>query len=163
MDYTICPLTAQDEPIVWDMLRYAAHEPSLESVQQQPELARYAAGWGRVGDCGYAAWQGTMPIGAAWMRLWPGEDKGFGYIGEDIPELGIAVTPEYRGQGVGTRLLTQLLDAARGKFRAVSLSVRGNSPAVNLYRRVGFVPVPKSEIPNRTGSLSFNMVYQLSQ
>ena len=162
MDYTICSLTAQDEPIVWDMLRYAAHESSLESVQQQPELARYAAGWGRVGDCGYAAWQGAMPTGAAWMRLWSGDDKGFGYISDDIPELGLAVIPDYRGQGIGTRLLTQLLDTARGKFRAVSLSVRSDSPAVNLYKQVGFVPVPESDMPNRTGSLSFNMVYQFS-
>ena len=136
MNYMICPLTTQDEPIVWDMLRYAAHESSLESVQQQPELARYAAGWGRVGDCGYGAWQGTTPIGAAWMRLWSGDDKGFGYISDGIPELGLAVIPDYRGQGIGTRLLTQLLDTAKGKFRCPRVTCLTELVA---YRSIWFI------------------------
>ncbi|ASC74152.1 Mycothiol acetyltransferase [Halomicronema hongdechloris C2206] len=154
------PLTAGDEPIVWEMLRYAAHESSLEALQH-PLLARYTTGWGRPGDVGYGAWRAATPIGAAWLRLWSGGDKGFGYIRDDIPELSIGVAPDYRGQGVGTRLLTQLLAAAKGAFPAVSLSVRGDNPAVRLYSRVGFVPVSGSEILNRTGSESFNMICAL--
>ncbi|MBD2317494.1 hypothetical protein [Phormidium tenue] len=38
MDYRIRDLTVADEPILWTMLMYAAHEPSLESVQRQPIL-----------------------------------------------------------------------------------------------------------------------------
>jgi hypothetical protein len=55
MDFTYRPLTLEDELIVWQMLRYAAHESSVESVQQQPELARYALNWGREGDIGCVA------------------------------------------------------------------------------------------------------------
>jgi hypothetical protein len=36
MDYIVRPLTVEDESIVWEMLRYASHEPSLDSVQKQP-------------------------------------------------------------------------------------------------------------------------------
>lgn len=160
MDYTIRPLSSKDEPIVWDMLQYAAQESSLEALQH-PLLAHYAAGWGRSGDMGYGAWHEATPIGAAWLRLWSEEDKGFGYIHDDIPELSIGVAPEYRGQGIGTRLLTQLLNAAKGNFPAVSLSVRGDNPAVHLYTRIGFVPVSGSEVLNRTGSESFNMICDL--
>jgi GNAT superfamily N-acetyltransferase len=50
----------------------------------------------------------------------------------------MAVLPEYRGQGVGTRLLGELLRLADGRYGAVSLSVSAENPAVRLYRRWGF-------------------------
>lgn len=50
MECMVRALTAEDELVVWEMLRYAAHEPSVEFIQKQPCLARYASGWGRVGD-----------------------------------------------------------------------------------------------------------------
>ena len=93
--------------------------------------------------------------------MWSETDKGFGYIRHDIPELSIGVAPDYRGQGIGTRLLPQLLADAKEHFSAVSLSVRGDNPAVHLYSRVGFIPVSGSEVLNRTGSESFNMIYEL--
>ncbi|MGL4621998.1 MAG: hypothetical protein ACRCZS_23565, partial [Chroococcidiopsis sp.] len=42
MNFVIRPLMLEDELIVWKMLRYASHESSIESVKQQPYLARYA-------------------------------------------------------------------------------------------------------------------------
>jgi hypothetical protein len=90
MDFVIRSLMIEDELIVWEMLRYAAHESSIESVQQQPYLARYALNWGRMGDLGYvASINDTSPLGAAWLRLWLGEDQGFGYVKDQIPELAI--------------------------------------------------------------------------
>jgi ribosomal protein S18 acetylase RimI-like enzyme len=160
MDFVIRSLMVEDESIVWEMLRYAAHESSIQSVQQQPYLARYALNWGRIGDFGYVASIDTSPIGAAWLRLWLGEDKGFGYVKDEIPELVIAVLPDYRGQGIGAKLLTQILGAAKMKYPAVSLSVRANNPVVRLYERTGFIQIPESEVVNRAGEVSFNMVYE---
>jgi GNAT superfamily N-acetyltransferase len=116
MDFAYRSLTLEDELIVWGMLRYAAHESSVESVQQQPYLARYALDWGRVGDVGYVSFADISPIGAAWLRLWLGEEKGFGYVRDEIPELAIAVVPDFRGQGVGTKLLEQILNTAKMKY-----------------------------------------------
>ncbi len=161
MDYTIRPLTIEDRSIVWEMLRYASHEHSLESVQKQPCLARYASGWGRVGDIGCVATRATASIGAAWLRLWVEQDKGFGYVSDKIPELAMAVLPDYRGQGIGTQLLMQVLEVAKGHFPAVSLNVREDNRVVRLYERAGFIKVPGSEIINRTGGVSFNMVRKL--
>lgn len=133
MDYTVRTLTVEDESIVWEMLRYASHETSLDSVQKQPYLARYASGWGRVGDVGCVATRDKALVGAAWLRLWVEEDKGFGYISDEIPELVMAVLPNCRGQGIGTQLLMKLLEVAKGRFPAVSLNVRGDNCVVRLY------------------------------
>ena len=155
------PLTAADIAIVWQMLVHAAHEDSLQSVQSQPNLARYAEDWGRPGDMGYVALR-PQPIGAAWLRIWQGPDQGFGYVDETVPELAIAVLPEHRDQGIGTQLLQQLLSAAQPIFPAVSLSVRADNPAWALYQRLGFTPIAGSEQQNRTGGQSVTMVCPLS-
>jgi ribosomal protein S18 acetylase RimI-like enzyme len=162
MRYTLRALTPQDEPIVWIMLMYAAHESSLESVQTQPFLTRYAIDWGRSGDLGVVAELAEQPIGAAWLRLWSA-DRGFGYIDDAIPELAMAVAPNYRGQGLGTQLLNQLLASAQTVYPAVSLSVRANNPALSLYQRTGFLKVIGSEVVNRTGGVSFTMMYRFSE
>jgi ribosomal protein S18 acetylase RimI-like enzyme len=163
MDYSIRALTLKDQAIVWEMLRYAAHESSIESVQSQPLLARYAADWGRPGDVGCVATLSPIAIGAAWLRFGSGEDQGFGYISDDIPELAIAVLPNYRGQGLGTELLMQILEMAKPNVSAVSLSVRTDNPVVRLYERSGFVKVAGSEAVNRTGGGSFTMVCKLNK
>jgi GNAT superfamily N-acetyltransferase len=161
MDFVMRSLMVEDESIVWEMLRYAAHESSIDSIRQQPYLARYALNWGRMGDFGYVASVDTISIGAAWLRLWLGEDKGFGYVKDRIPELAIAVLPDYRGQGIGAKLLTQILGTAKMKYPAVSLSVRANNPVVHLYERTGFMKIPGSEVVNRAGEVSFNMMCEL--
>ena len=77
------------------------------------------------------------------------EDKLVGYAG--IARLGrippyeyevhtIGVDPDYQGQGIGRRLLTDLLEFASGG--AVFLEVRtDNEAAIALYESVGFVNV----------------------
>jgi ribosomal protein S18 acetylase RimI-like enzyme len=160
MNYHIRALTASDESIVWEMLHYAAHQPSLISIRSQPYLARYAADWGRIGDLGFVAESGEISIGAAWLRLWLGDDKGFGYVSDAIPELGIAALPDYQNQGIGTQLLMQVLNMAKGRFPAVSLSVRASNPVVRLYARFGFIKVVGSESINDAGSESFNMIFK---
>jgi ribosomal protein S18 acetylase RimI-like enzyme len=55
--------------------------------------------------------------------------------------LGMGLLPEYRGRGLGERLLRDSIDAARrGGFERIELSVYGrNVRAAALYRKVGFV------------------------
>lgn len=160
MDYLVRLMTIADVAIVWEMLMYAAHADSLASVRSQPDLARYATDWGRAGDLGWVAERDGRAIGAAWLRLWSAAERGFGYIDERIPELAIAVLPDERGCGIGTQLLQQVLALAQDKYPAVSLSVRAQNPVVSLYKRMGFTPVPSSEIVNRTGDASLTMICQ---
>ncbi len=143
-------LEAEDEPVLWIMLYLAIHvapgetPPPLNSIFL-PELARYARNWGRPGDMGVIAYdQQNLPIGAAWLRLMTGAERGSGWVDDQTPELSIAVVPEYRGKGLGTALLNRAITLAEEQFPAVSLSVSASNPAANLYRRLGFVEVHNS-------------------
>ncbi len=151
------PLTVNDEPLLWHFLMLAAHESELQIVQSNSSLARYVTGWGRAGDSGFVAFEENEAIGAAWLRLWRGGDKGFGWLSDDVPELAMAVSPAWRARSVGTQLVNAVLQDARGYYRAVSLSVREDNPAVRLYERVGFTKVSGSETVNRVGGTSFIM------
>jgi len=121
----------------------AGSDPLPRTIVQQPSLAAYVRGWGRSGDLGVIAsdGQGSQPIGAVWSRLASEAEHGFGYVDAQTPELGIAVLPEYRGQGVGTALLRRYLAEAERLYPAVSLSVSPNNPAKRLYERLGFKQV----------------------
>jgi ribosomal protein S18 acetylase RimI-like enzyme len=144
-NYVIRCLTQRDERFLWRMLYHAIYlhegQPLPDpDVVNQPELARYVRRWGRADDIGFLAMdaQGNEPIGAAWLRLLRGNNRGFGYVDDATPELSVAVVPEYRGQGIGTRLLERLLQEASHHHAAVSLSVTADNPALRLYQRLGF-------------------------
>jgi len=110
------------------------------SIILQPAIARYTVHWGRRGDDGlFAVEKGSgLDLGAAWLRLWQPGDAGFGFVDFETPELSIAVRPEYRGLGIGTLLLKELLAYADSRHAAVSLSVSNANPAMRLYGRFGF-------------------------
>jgi ribosomal protein S18 acetylase RimI-like enzyme len=157
-------LTDRDESLVWRMLYEAARvaeeqRRSVDDIRQDFYLQKYAKGWGRSGDLGIAAFtNGTgEPVGAAWLRVLVGADRGDGYIDDETPELAVGVIPGHRGRGVGTELLQRLLEAARGLIPAVSLTVRDSSPSIRLYERFGFRRLP-GKLTNRVGGRSVKMV-----
>lgn len=118
----------------------ADERPSLEAVLSVPENARYIAEWGRPGDVAmYALDRRDEPVGAAWLRLFTAAAPGYGYVADDVPELAIAVYPEFRGQRVGTLLLGSVIARAeRDRARGISLSVNRDNRVKHLYARYGF-------------------------
>jgi len=146
MDYVIRPLTAADEPILWEML-YQALQTSEgappRDVVRQPQFARHAEGWGRAGDTGFVAYDAKQKdklLGAVWLRLagdQRDETKG-------TPELAFGVKPGLRRRGIGAALLTQLVKATPQQS-TISISAPANNPAVRLYERFGFKIVRQGE------------------
>jgi GNAT superfamily N-acetyltransferase len=112
------------------------------SVLADPEIAHYLTGWMRPGDAGVIAIEDGVPAGAAWWRHFSSDSPGYGYVADDVPELGMAVLEPFRRRGAAGALLDALIARARGEgVRAVSLSVEdGNDVARLLYERRGFVP-----------------------
>lgn len=141
---TLRPATPDDLPALREAFVQAIHVPPGApapgpSILDSPALAPLVAGWGRPGDRALIAEaeDGTR-LGAAWVRLWPGPERGYGFVDEDTPELGISVVPGRRGRGVGTALLRALLAEVARHHEAVSLSVSTANPARRLYEREGF-------------------------
>jgi ribosomal protein S18 acetylase RimI-like enzyme len=117
--------------------------PSGDEVLADPRYAMYLAGWPMRGDYGLVAEQ-DGPIGAAWYRIYTGVTHGHGFVAEDVPELSIAVIRSRRHEGIGRRLLVDLIEASVAQgYPAISLSVAEGNPARGLYESVGFVHVEK--------------------
>jgi ribosomal protein S18 acetylase RimI-like enzyme len=114
---------------------------SVRDVMNQPELAHYVTGWPQPGDRGVIAEEGR-PIGAAWLRVFPEHDPGFGFVDAQTPEVSIGVVRERRGLGIGSLLLGALIAQARHDgLASVSLSVEPDNHAHRLYKRLGFETV----------------------
>ena len=59
---------------------------------------------------------------------------------DEIRIIDLALLPEHRGRGAGTRLLGALLDEGARAGRRVSVHVEKHNPALRLYERLGFLP-----------------------
>ena len=59
-----------------------------------PEIRKYVENWGKEGDFGYVAVDNESGAGvvAIWLRFFDFNNKGYGYIGDSIPEIGIIHT-----------------------------------------------------------------------
>jgi len=135
-----------DEPFLWDMgWEATAVDDGMRALGREaafaiPHVRRYLDGWGRPGDAGVvAAAADGQRLGAAWYRLFPAEDPGWGFVAAGVPELAIGVVAGARGTGIGSGLLDAILAVAREQgYRALSLSVDRQNPARRLYERKGF-------------------------
>ena len=141
MEYIFRPLTAADEPILWEMLYEALHtsqEAPPRDIIKHPEFARYVESWGRAGDAGFVAHdvQSNELLGAVWIRLFSNEPDA-------TPSLAFAVKPGQRRKGIGAALLTQLVKA-HPHHSTISIRAPANNSAVRLYGRFGFKIVRQS-------------------
>lgn len=64
----------------------------------------------------------------------------------EICLVDIALLSDRRGRGIGTALVTALLDEARASARRVCLHVEPFNPALRLYLRLGFKPVEQQGV-----------------
>ena len=108
--------------------------PPREIIYEAKQLV-YHEDFGGRDDFGVVAEIDGTVVGIAWSRL----IKAYGYVDDDTPEFAVAILPEFRGLGLGTKLLERLFEVLRlhGYLR-VSLSVDVVNPALRLYERLGF-------------------------
>ena len=74
--------------------------------------------------------QAGTAVGRLYLARWKSEHR----------IVDIALLPEHRGRGLGTALLSDLLDEAATAGKAVTIHVEKFNPALTLYRRLGFSP-----------------------
>jgi ribosomal protein S18 acetylase RimI-like enzyme len=146
LEFTIRRAAFGDLPFLREMLFEAAavseriREMGTETALALPAVAHILENFGREGDFGFVAETADkILIGAIWARLFTDDEKGYGFVSAEIPELAVAVAPDFRGRSAGTKLLKELIKEARNlKFPALSLSVDRRNPALKLYERLGF-------------------------
>lgn len=106
----------------------------LLQLQYEAHGAQLLSCWGLGGDCVVEV--GGRAAGRLWVTLSPG-----GFHLADISLL-----PEFRGHGIGRKLLLSLCDAADHAGHPINLSVAmDNIAAIELYQRFGFVPTSKHD------------------
>lgn len=145
-------LLKDDFPFLQEMAVHAvwwqstSELPSVARALTEPEFAKLLDDWGRAGDRALVATRAGKPLGAAWFRLWNPHLHSYGFVDQQTPELGLAVLPAGRRQGVGRVLLRRLVELARGDgHRSLSLSVNPANPARMLYESEGFVRVAEDD------------------
>lgn len=149
MNYHIRPITEQDIPFLWITLYESLYVPEgkealSREIINEPSISKYVEDWGREGDLGYIAENAEgESIGSITVRYFSEDNPGFGTVSSEVPELGMAILPAYRRQGLGTLLMEQMIAGLREQgIDQVSLSVDPcNAAAVKLYQRFGFKPV----------------------
>ena len=102
---------------------FATYEPVLLLARDGERLVGYGLAY-------------AMPAADGWLTdTWATGDR----VGE-IESLG--VLPEYRGRGLGTRLLERLQDrlSEQGVADLVLGLLPGNTDALRLYERLGYRP-----------------------
>jgi ribosomal protein S18 acetylase RimI-like enzyme len=139
----------EDLPFLRKMLYEAANRPgapwpAFDVSMEEARNRRFWSGWMRVGDLGVVAEDATVPVGAAWIRRFAGEELS-AIDDPEVPVLAIAVERDYRGCGVGGLLMDALIEHARASgVRAISLTTGlFNDAAVRLYLSRGFAEVSR--------------------
>ncbi len=166
MKPTLYFLRSTEQKIATDMLHYAARLDEVgKTLADVPELAIYEKFYGvNHRDLGLYALAGHSVAGAAWIRLLSEEDAPNAYVDAATPVLTIGVKPEFRGQGIGSAMLEQLLVEAGALYDQLSVSVVSGSPALKLFERFGFaVAEGAQKVSPADGSAVVTMIKKLER
>lgn len=134
-------------PILEDFLYEAIFIPEgvekpSRDILNNKELQVYISDFGKSDDNCLVAVLDNKIIGACWSRIM----NDYGHIDDSTPSLAISLYPEYRGNRIGTILISEMLKLLKNKgYSKVSLAVQKANYAVKMYKRVGFKIVDDNE------------------
>lgn len=106
-----------------------------KEIINHPDLQIYVSDFGKQDDnCLVAECDGKV-IGAVWARI----INDYGHIDDKTPSLAISLYKDFRGLGIGTALMKEMIELLKSKgYAKVSLSVQKANYAYKLYKKVGF-------------------------
>lgn len=141
MKYTIRAMIAQEYSLLDDFLYEAIFvpegvEPPSKNIITAPELQVYVKDFGTSkDDFALVAEVENKIIGAVWVRIM----NDYGHIDDNTPSLAISLYKKYRGQGIGSSLIKEMLSLLQAHaYKRVSLSVQKTNYAAKLYQKIGF-------------------------
>ena len=148
MEYTIREMTVMEYPLLNEFLYKAIFipdgiKPPPKNIIASPELQIYVDRFGASkADFALVAEVEQKIVGAVWVRI----IHDYGHIDDNTPSLAMSVLKAYRGMGIGTSLLTQMMSTEKAAgYAKLSLSVQKDNYAVKLYRKAGFIAVKETD------------------
>ena len=117
--------------------------PPDRSLIERSELKIYYEGFGtgRADHCIVAEDDGKV-VGAVWSRIM----NDYGHVDDATPSIAISLYKDYRGQGIGTRMMTEILALLKTKgYKHASLAVQKANYACRMYEKTGFKTVKENE------------------
>ena len=111
-------------------------EPPARDIVERPELKIYyeCFGSGTADYCLVAEAEGQV-VGAVWTRIM----DDYGHVDDETPSFAISLIPKYRGRGIGTEMMKEMLSLLKGQgYKQASLAVQKANYAVRMYENVGF-------------------------
>ena len=148
MEYTIRKMTVLEYPLLSDFLYEAIFipdgiKPPPRNIIASPELQIYVERFGALKDdfALVAEIEGKV-VGAVWVRIM----NDYGHIDDETPSLAISLYQKYRGQGIGTAMMKEMLALLKSHgYSRVFLSVQKANYAAKLYLKVGFEIVREND------------------
>ena len=128
------------EEFIYQAIFQREGEPLLpRSIIKEPTIDVFIKDFGKPDDnCLVAEIDGKV-VGSVWTRILNNEIKGFGNVDDSTPEFAISILPEYRGGGIGTKLMIAMLVLLKAKgYSQASLAVQKDNYAEKMYHSVGF-------------------------
>ena len=118
-------------------------KPPAKEIIELPERKLYIEEFGiRPGDNCLVADFGGKAIGAVCARIM----DDYGHVDDETPFIAISLYREYRGQGIGSRMMREMLEQLKAQgYKRASLSVQKTNYAVKMYRKLGFAIVDENE------------------
>lgn len=148
MEYTIRKMTVPEYPLLSDFLYEAIFipdgiKPPPRDIIASPELQIYIERFGASkGDFALVAEIERKIVGAVWVRIM----NDYGHIDDETPSLAISLHKEYRGKGLGTNMMKEMLSLLKTHgYKRVSLSVQKANYAAEMYRKIGFEIIKENE------------------
>ena len=117
--------------------------PPDRSIIEQPELSLYYEdfGSGPADHCLVVEVEGKV-VGAVWTRIM----NDYGHVDDDTPSFAVSLYKEYRGQGIGTVMMREMLALLKAQgYKQASLAVQKANYAVRMYEAVGFKTVDEND------------------
>ena len=141
MNYKIRKILEREVSLLQDFLYEAIFVPEgmfapPKSIINQPELQVYITDFGKKkDDIGLVAEVGKKVVGAVWVRIM----DDYGHIDNDTPSFAISLYKDYRGFGIGTDLMKEMLRILKDRgYKQASLAVQKANYAVRMYQKTGF-------------------------
>ena len=141
MNYKIRKILEREVSLLQDFLYEAIFVPEgmlapPKSIINQPELQVYITDFGKKkDDIGLVAEVDKKVVGAVWVRIM----DDYGHIDNDTPSFAISLYKDYRGFGIGTDLMKEMLRILKDRgYKQASLAVQKANYAVKMYQKTGF-------------------------